>query len=181
MQDKQSKPDEDRLWRAFLYVSGELSNGESDEFERLMLEDDQLCEAVIEATQLTSAVAGSRSVSPQVVSMTDLPPLTASKLRRGRWAGLVAICCCMFVVVVTSQFSTLSDPSVAVSETAEAEQLVDAWADSRSTEVLAEIDHSDFGPQDLEVPGWMMAAVSLEGSGDAGSAIEGRNVEADWF
>ncbi len=185
MQEQQSKPADDlgtdQLWQAFLYVSGELSADDAQAFEDQMLEDSLLCEAVVQASRLTSAVADSLRVSPPTVVAT--PNRRPIRNRREVFAACVAVCCCccLVAVLVTVQFAATPETQVSFSGPTEAEQLVDAWADSFSNDFSTEADHGDFVQQELDVPDWMMAAVSLDAAGESGSGVDGDGVDADWF
>lgn len=180
MQEQQLQPNEDQLWRAFLYVSGELSDDKADEFERQLMDDELLCEAVVEASRLTSAVADSFQTSPQRLVATDCSRRPAKNRLQGV-AALVAVCCCVFAVVSAMQFSATPEQQFGYSEPTEAEQLVDAWADSFSETAPQSADHGDFAEQTLEVPDWMVVAVALDASDASDSDLNGNGVDADWF
>ena len=178
MKNKRSNFSEDELWLAFQYVAGELSTVEAEVFEQQLRDCVSLCEAVVEATLLTSAVAGSQQYEARPAVATAVSRQT----NRGHSgiAALVAVCCCIFAVFIATQFSDTA--AVVAVESTEAERLVDAWADTFSTDNHQEVYNTDFQQQELDVPDWLMAAVSLAESNDqTGNSLDGRGDGAEWF
>lgn len=201
MQEQHSKPDHDQdqdhdqetnqLWQAFLYVSGELSADDEQKFEDQMLVEPLLCEAVVDASRLTTAVADGLRFLPSsvvpTVAATGLKTTLATtnrrpiRSRREVFTACAAVCCCLAAVLMTVQFAATPEAQISGVQPTDAEQLVDAWADSYSNEFATEADHGDFEQQQLNVPDWMMAAVSLDAAGESGGGVDGDGVEADWF
>lgn len=175
---------EDEQWLAFRYVAGELSDAETEAFELQMLDDQRLCDAIVDATLLTTAIAAERTA----VGVKVLPvAATVSPSTGGRRAvvAIVTTCCCMAVVVLASQYAGLPQNTNAFAAVvrSEAEILVDAWAEGFDEDTLVEPLPADIGEADLEIPGWLMAAVSLDGADattDGASSIDSGE-EAEWF
>jgi len=81
--------------------------------------------------------------------------------------AIVSVCCCLLLVVVSARFgsqpaslATLAESSETV-DVAAAEALVDVWADSLELENEDESESVDSLPEELDVPGWLLTAVSL--------------------
>ncbi|MCA9048949.1 MAG: hypothetical protein KDA89_09500 [Planctomycetaceae bacterium] len=174
---------DDAFWDAFRYVSGEMSESEASDFEGRLADDVSLCECVAEATRLSTliyrpAVSTTLRTSGDLISVAGSDSASASLSVGGRRTlsaaaratAVVSVCCCLAIVVL-AVFSAreMGDGGVASnpSSGADAEFLVDLWSSGDAgsggpvTEESAETDM--FGP--LEVPEWMMVAVSQEYSG----------------
>ncbi|HIE99932.1 MAG TPA: hypothetical protein EYG03_10205 [Planctomycetes bacterium] len=156
---------DEQLWQAFRYVGAELSTGEAEAFEQQLLRDVSLCEAVAEATMLTSTVAASGRPRRMIVSSSTTLSHSAGPARQYRMVALTAaLCGCLALVVVSSGFRDVSDGSVDVvaqSDSADAELLVAAWADIFAAQTDDESEYDEFVQQELAVPDWMLAAVTL--------------------
>lgn len=113
----ETQPTDEKLLTAFRYVAGELDRSESDRFELQMEADVALCDAVIQATEISLAVAQAAPtgfVLPAAnglaetttvqsdVSVQQVRPKAAAPAA-GRSSRLTAVClsmtCCLLVVV----------------------------------------------------------------------------------
>lgn len=190
--DKRNRhSDEDQQWMAFRYVSGELSAVEADAFELQMLDDEQLCDAVVEATLLSASIAASK----QPTSVKLIPTESPSPSQRARQvdsqrstlAAVVAVCCCLTLVVAAGKFSDVSQTGeelrlVDSDESSDAERLVDAWAAGLGEDEISVQVNGGAGEHELDVPEWLFAAVSLaspDSSTDA--ALDGSEEDGEWF
>jgi hypothetical protein len=111
------QPTDEQLLTAFRYVAGELDRSESDRFELQMEADVTLCDAVIQATEISLAVAQAAPagvVQPAAKGLaqrtTVQSDVSAQQVRpkaiaptAGRSSRLTAVClstiCCLLVVV----------------------------------------------------------------------------------
>ncbi|MEZ6130126.1 MAG: hypothetical protein R3C59_15685 [Planctomycetaceae bacterium] len=185
---------DDSLWHAFRYVAAELSDAEAESFEQQLLNDAELCEAVIEVTRLTSAVASGSSLLPvkpvTLVASTPpvaLPSANGSPSRVGRTVAVVAaLCCCVIFVTRTSSVSN-PEPSdvIAVdghSFDSDAELLVSVWAAGELHEDDMETDGTDLLNHDLDVPEWLLTALSPPTAGETPNQSLGESKEdGDWY
>ena len=158
---------ETQLWEAFQYVSGDLTVEESEQFELRMADDADLCDAVAEATLLTLSVAelpaGSESISLQAAATQEQVPQQSRSAHRAI-ATIVSLTCCLALGVFLLRSPSAPSPAssteatVADQTTDNAEDLVNAWADSFADEESeTEVAVAD----ELEVPDWMFAAMTL--------------------
>ena len=178
MSDHQSKHSDEQFWQAFQYVAGELSAIESEVFEQRMLEDVSLCEAVTEAALLTSSVAAARRPQQKPVVPVSVPYQQSDRSYRAT-AVIAVVCCCVLVAMVAANFSQFrvgSGEETLAAVPSEAELLVNAWVESSSEDASPEAEGVELRPQDLDVPDWMLTAVSLadlDHSADADGPGEG--------
>ena len=163
MNKEQKQFSEDDHWLAFRYVSGELSAADAEAFELQMLDDPRLCDAVVEAGLLVTTIASTEKQPAAAREKQRVSPRPQTAI-----ASFVAVCCCLLVVSLAARLATTRDSgseSVASSGSAEVENvevLVDVWIDGISDDAEMESIEADLLSQDLEVPGWLMAAVSLD-------------------
>lgn len=149
----QNRPNNDvRLWRSVCYLLEELPPSERDEFEAALAEDVELCVALAQATQL---VAGLQAMRP-------LPQLRPVPHRPGRtvWlATAVSVAALALFAVLLSESLTVNRPLATV-------RLVSLWRRGvpAASHVLSETDDDDHIAADDHIPGWLIAAVSLEHS-----------------
>lgn len=179
MTDIKNQNQEDRLWEAFQYVSGEMSESRSFDFETRLEHDTELCTAVAEVSLLMAATADSsggriqqtsqRSVS--VVSAELRPERTksGSSVRR-LLATVVAVCTCICITFLSTRNieDELLVSSSADSAVSEAETLVLVWMGDGQEEIDRESFQEETLPGDLEVPDWMLAGVTLTDFEDKG-------------
>ena len=173
---------EENLWQAFLYVAGELSSDEAEAFEQRMLEDLRLCEAVAQATQLSCDIAAT-----DISTASDRPNISKAagetiwSSRRNLLATFAALCCLIVFGFVASQ-RNFTNESVAEglgTQNVEAGLLVSAWA--AAGDPVDDFESADETDGDLDVPGWMLAAVSmseLEALGNPDGSAAGRGSDA---
>ncbi len=156
---------DEQLWQAFRYVGAELSTVEVEAFEQQMLRDVSLCEAVAEATKLTSTVAASGLPRHMIVASPATLSHHANPVGRYRIVALTAaLCGCLTLIVVLSGFRDTSDgaiEAVAQLDSTDAELLVAAWVENYSAQTVDESEFDETIQQELAVPDWMLAAVTL--------------------
>ena len=162
------EPESDLHWKAFLYVSGELTVDESMSFERLLAEDQEAREAVALAVELTQALA---IVGP-------LPRSVSRKWSNRRvlaWAGSMAAAACLAVAIVP-----ILRPVVPTESQGDTSSVALAWSGLRvgpdadwtafvsgvQTPVagsLAEIENADETESSTErpLPSWLLSAASV--------------------
>ncbi|MEZ6124617.1 MAG: hypothetical protein R3C49_15770 [Planctomycetaceae bacterium] len=173
---------EDRLWRAFRYVAGELSADECEAFELEMLNDSHLCEAVVQATTLCLSIAdspaASRSSSNSGVVVLPMRSPVSSGLGRRMVAVAAALCACLLVVGWLSRSESTRMPAETVASGSEdAELLVNVWADEFARDSSGEYEVADPVVVELDVPEWMLTALT-EPAGDR-SATDGIHQETE--
>jgi ferric-dicitrate binding protein FerR (iron transport regulator) len=152
--------DHDRHWQAFLYVSGEMSPAEAEEFEAQLADDQTAREAVADAVQLLATMAA--SVTPAATEITATPQ---SIPQSRHFAALVTVAALVLVCL------SLIHLRQSGRDNSPARELVSLWAESQSlTDDSVEADGASNGEdEDLTVPGWMLAAVET----DTGKKAEG--------
>jgi hypothetical protein len=140
-------------WLALQYVLGELSESDRSTFELRLADDLQACEAVVAATRLAMTLQAATSiVAPAAVMPVRSKSLTGAWLAIGMTSAAMALSC-----LLVFRTPTPATPSSAA-------QLVSLW----HAEADAGDEDSDDGDDlmdaagDVAVPGWMLAAVSLE-------------------
>ena len=157
---------DDQFWQAFQFVAGELPDAQSEAFELQMLDSPTLCEAVSEAVRLSAAVAAGVESPKPIARPTIVRCESPSRRRRSFGKSVVAIsatvCCCLLLLLVVSSDSNF-ESAIAIDDdaTEEAELLVSAWASGFADDVGDEADDAEFDQQELDVPDWMLAAVTL--------------------
>lgn len=170
--------DDDRHWQAFCYLQGEMSADEAEQFEQQMLNDADLCAAVAETSLLTSAVS---AVPPATIT----PALSTAgrKTSSGRrvtasLAVAAAVCCCAAATLYLSVDRSSGTASSSVTgRISDADFLVTAWADSMESESEPETGSPETtDDEELNVPDWMLAAVSDH---QPSAAEDGGTVEND--
>ena len=151
-----SKVDEDLNWLATQYVLGELSGADRESFETRLAGDVAACEAVMSASRLLLTV---QAVSAAPTPAVSTPATNLRRSARGAWAAVAAVCMAV-VALCLIPFST-PDTVESVASNDSAAQLVSLWRTGGvPDEDLEEVD--DSVDDDVAVPGWMIAAVSLE-------------------
>ncbi|QDT26590.1 hypothetical protein Enr10x_18940 [Gimesia panareensis] len=167
----------DLEWLAFQYVSNELSETESQEFETLLAEQQSARDALVSATQL---VAGLKSIEPQpALQTTAETSRTVSSSRLAFWGLLTSAAAILLLVPTLFKTSGTTDsPAVPVAQAEpspeDVEHLLDLWSDSSTENSVAvslntgseALEFSDqqnvlADNQSLEVPDWLYTAVSL--------------------
>ncbi|WP_435010180.1 hypothetical protein P12x_001414 [Tundrisphaera lichenicola] len=143
------EPDSDLHWLAFRYATGEMSDPEEVDFERMLADDQSAREALAGAVELSGA-------------MSALPPKTWSRPRRFltrrtlAWSGLAAAAC----LAVASLWSL----GTMKTESPDAAEVAMAWSDlDRSDPIMTEIDYPESISEleasgELAIPSWILAA-----------------------
>ncbi|MCP4170925.1 MAG: hypothetical protein GY758_09165 [Fuerstiella sp.] len=165
MSNQKIKFSDEQLWQAFQYVAAELSVADTEAFEQQLLLDVALCDAVATATVLTSTVAaGGRQRGTLVPSCVTLPQKSHPKARHRMVAVTASACCCLALVLFLSLLpGTSGDLSVSTAQenVADAEWLVAVWSENFADHADEESDYDDSAEQELAVPDWLVAAVTL--------------------
>ncbi len=179
MSSQKNQFSDEQLWQAFQYVGAELSTAEAEALEQQMLRDVSLCEAVAEATMLTSSVAASGRPRHTIVPTSVSSSQNAGPAGRNQVVALMAaLCGCLALVVVSSGFPDVPNGLagvVAQADSIDAEFLVAAWADNFAAQTDEESEYDEFVQQELAVPDWMLAAVTLADLG----AVEHSDMPVD--
>jgi hypothetical protein len=165
MKSQQNHSQDEQLWQAFRYVAAEFSVVEAEAFEQQMLQDSALCEAVAEATMLSSSVAASGRRYGPIAPPIGTLSLNAGVSQRYRTVAFTAAtCCCLALVIILSGHSDISESptdDIVQTDIADAELLVAAWVENLVGQTDDESEYDDFNQQDLAVPDWMLADVTL--------------------
>jgi hypothetical protein len=186
----QNLSDRELDWLAFRYIAGELTDGESSEFESRLATDQEACEAVSKAVELA-----------EVTSMANRGPLVEVSLPRASnhpdWTRRVAWMVCgaaaCLVLMVIAQHVESKGPAAIASGGSKTElvdgqpgagtpegrrlsggspELALAWVQARSSATAIELADASGSPADepgldvtglseITAPTWMVAA--LEG------------------
>lgn len=185
-----SNGDGELNWLATRYVLGELSVAEHAAFESRLADDVAACEAVASASRLV--LAGQRAMSSGTVpaSTSSLEPAgrgrptpaALTRSVRGAWSvvavasAAIAVACLFLVRSPREENSVVVDASKVVSPSPA--ELVSLWR-SGTDSVVVEPEEIEIEPgdDDMAVPGWMLAAVSLEvrGSLDPLDPVDARD------
>src|SRR5262249_38082502 len=145
-------PSNEQNWMALQYVLGEFSDADRDAFEQRLIDEPELCEAVAQASLLVSSTRA--ALEPAVVPVAPQP-------QRGSWLAVAATSASVAALglfamqLPTAPRSAQRDPAAA--------ELVSLWESGGDDGDLddADADSAD-AAGDVSVPGWMLAAVSLE-------------------
>ena len=75
----------------------------------------------------------------------------------------IAVCCCLALLVVVSQPASNVNMANATGsvEQEDAELLVGVWTDEAISGAVIELEESDIVPDNLDVPDWLLAAVTI--------------------
>lgn len=159
--------DDERNWIAFQYVTGELSDAERDAFEERLLDDLAACEAVAAMSELCQQYQHATDVEPASSIHHTPTPTVFSRLRS--WVAVAStLAAVVWLFVLLDGTETPSVSSINPTETEDAAGLIAGWANSEPEETLPEdslykLNEVDFNDGSApEIPGWMIAAVSLE-------------------
>ena len=172
--------DEHQNWLAMQYVLGELSESERDAFEERMSNDLAICEAVTLASRLVLTARAALGEEPacrvdQLTRPASVPDhsISATHSSRSSWLAVTVVSVAMALLCLFAL--QLPDRSPNGTEVARrdpaAAELVSLW---RSGMNSGEADSDDAdeltdATGDVAVPGWMLAAVSLEAAADGPS------------
>jgi len=179
----------DRGLSAFRYVSGEMDVAEVMEFESLLRDDAELCDAVAQAVLLVEGLNATHSVG-------TIPPRTEREVGRSamtwdsRIIWTISILSCCLIVGLLLSGRTAGPRSTERAQIAleakrrllEQRDLVDVYSVLHQSshdelddveeylpgESLTDVDRFDTrDDESVEVPDWMIAAVALDASDDA--------------
>lgn len=164
---------DENLWQAFLYVSGDMTEAQSELFEERLLEDESLCEAVSHAVRLTAAVAEG-DVDHSVLRPAPVLSVQAGPAERRRnpaatvkghsgIAALAALAMCLCVMWAISGFQDREPGGAVALETSEtdAEWIVSVWAEESAMAATGPDELEGDLDEDLDVPDWLVTAVSI--------------------
>ena len=143
-------PDE-LAWRAFQYVSGDLSPAESDDFERCLADDQDAREAVAQAVELGTTLASALE-HPVVVATRSTKSHSLRWARRLAWMGAGAAVCLVLLVPLSRLAPSRAELALNFPSSAETGQLALVWAQAHSHDqagdALAPADVAGNGPGD---------------------------------
>lgn len=183
MDNDSEKFNDQQLWEAFCYVAGEFSDVEEESFEQRMLEDGMLCEAVRYATMQTLAIASVQVAAQPQVTLAGAPDSVRQPARADGSrviAGLLAVGCCLLLVVLASTFSEHpAHPAQVEDSTKHAELLVNFWASESRRDEVQDAENLDDVSHEIEVPEWLFAAVALPAT-DQGDRRGNSEDAEDW-
>lgn len=185
---------ESRTWLAMQFVLGELTDDQTAQFDAAMLNDPTLCDAVIEATRLTSGLMLAPELSSSPLPLPGLSSVRqpASGHRRGfvSWivGGAVVAAMSLSVMSVLSPSKdsaglSISGPQVALATAVDMET-ANVYVELLPDDGLLEADEDGVeesvdrdAMNDLMAPEWLLTAVELEQQ----SAAESPADEGDVF
>lgn len=161
--------DDELNWLAFQYVTEQLPENQREAFETVLADDLAACEAVAAMSELAIQL---KQASRFEVSRPAKTPLGLSA-RVGSWIAVGSTLVALgwiFMLLNTdnSETSPRITVSEAVSDSEEAAGLISGWTGDDEEIVLIEENLLDVETLDLndsstpDIPGWMIAAVSLE-------------------
>lgn len=173
------QPDGDDVqWLAMRYVLGELSDEQAETFEAAMLEDVALCEAVLQATLLNSAVAlayqSKHSVMPVLAGVAGdesvLPVRATDRSSFASFGVFAATTAMVLAVMAMVWMQNFPQAELLASEDdATADMLAMLLRNSSSSDLSSEVD--EFSPTDdsvtsLVAPEWLLTAVDLDSASE---------------
>jgi anti-sigma factor RsiW len=163
----------DDAWLALQYVLGELSPSEQAALEIRLSDDPALCQQVADATLLLATL----QAAEPVVSVPAVTAVPADPPRR-RLAAVICVAAaalCLVLAVLPREEHRLRQPG----EAGAAAKLVGFWRGHAGGLVALsddlDDDHADWSND--QVPGWMIAAVSLE---QHRKHTTGENTDDEW-
>jgi hypothetical protein len=164
--------DDERNWTALRYVLGELDPAECEAWETRLATEEACCAAVAEATLFALNLQQACPVSPVVVAVpVSVHPAERSTSRAGAACAAMLAAAACFLVLVQSPRPSVEDEQII--------RLVALWRQQVVPSVTATADLDEDlalpGSED-RIPGWLLAAVSLEerqrAAGDANEVWE---------
>lgn len=176
-------------WLAFQYLSNELSDQESEAFEKLLADQQAARQALATATQLVAGLKSMEPLSVESLATDNVSTITTRQsfetsspalFRSQQWA---LVSCAAIVLLVTTFLLTKpvshqsASSHVAQSEPSQEdlEHVLDLWSESAedtsitvstlnsSSDSIELIDQQNVlaENQPLEIPDWLYTAVSL--------------------
>ncbi|MBD3673534.1 MAG: hypothetical protein HUJ26_08405 [Planctomycetaceae bacterium] len=158
-------PDDELNWLAFQYVAGEMTEAENEAFEERLLDDLVACEAVAAMSGLYDQFQDAVALSSAANTPSVVTPISGLR----SWAAVgstLAALAWLFALLTGTESDSVS--SVVLNESEDVASLIAGWTGSDSEETLADDSTLNLNAFDLkdgtdpEIPGWMIAAVSLE-------------------
>ncbi|MDB4637764.1 MAG: hypothetical protein P8M30_00560 [Planctomycetaceae bacterium] len=161
--------DDELNWLAFQYVTEQLPENQREAFETVLADDLAACEAVAAMSELAIQL---KQVSRRELSQPEKTPLGLST-RLGSWVAVGSTLVALgWIFMLLNTDNSETSPRIAVSEAVtdseEAAGLIAGWTGDEEETVLIEENLLDVETLDLndsstpDIPGWMIAAVSLE-------------------
>lgn len=161
--------DDELNWLAFQYVTEQLPENQREAFETVLADDLAACEAVAAMSELAIQL---KQVSRRELSQPEKTPLGLST-RLGSWVAVGSTLVALgWIFMLLNTDNSETSPRIAVSEAVtdseEAAGLIAGWTGDEEETVLIEENFLDVETLDLndsstpDIPGWMIAAVSLE-------------------
>jgi hypothetical protein len=153
----------DDAWQAVQYVLGELSAHAAARFEARLAEDAALCQHVADASLLVATTKAAAPVFTAPVDVVRPAGGMRAAASRSRWAAVAAVAAsalCLMLSIVPRD-----DRSTQPGETSSAAKLLSLWrgqGDALACDADCDgiDDYAEWSSD--HVPGWMIAAVSLE-------------------
>lgn len=168
------QPGDDVQWLAMRYVLGELSDEQAETFEAAMSEDVALCEVVLQATLLNSAVAlvyqSQHSVMPVMAGVAGdetILPFRATDRSSFAPFGVFVATAAMVLAVMAMVWMQNSPQAkeLASDDDATADMLAMLLHNSSSSDLSSEVDEfssTDDSVTSLVAPEWLLTAVDLD-------------------
>lgn len=159
--------DEQQSWLAMQYVLGELSESERDAYEDRMSNDLAICEAVTAASRLVLTARTALELDGRPSPALDRNHgVNGTHSIRSSWLVVAVTSVAMALLCVFSLHVPVRSPSgtnVANGNPAAAE-LVSLWRSGMNAGEAESDESEDLvdASGEVAVPGWMLAAVSLE-------------------
>lgn len=165
-------------WRAFLYVAGEMSHAEAEQFEQLLADDLAACEAVARVTELSlSAHTILENQSTSLVSTRSEQPSRSTR-RVATVAAFAALSLLIAIISVPNYSGDSENGKVSVAdreqERSRSEQILSHWMTPVSTSAEDSIEELELLSEETvlvsyeldgevgQIPAWMFDAVLLE-------------------
>lgn len=162
---------DDLNWQAQQYVLGEMSAEELAAFESRLANDEAACEAVVAASALVLALQAAvpdtsvpRLVESEPVCLGSAPSERPLSERRNPWMSVAALTMSLAALLCLGLVQVPTGPSMASRDTVDAAALVSLWH-TGMVDDAEDVDDSEdaLDPAgSVAVPGWMLAAVSIE-------------------
>lgn len=160
-------------WLATQYVLGELSENARHLFEERLATDLAACEAVAAASHLTLTLRA--AVKPDSVAFVVPPQLHCRSSQYRSWIGLAGAAAAVVIVAVAFSPSASRTPQLTQADHT-ASELVAIWRNEAVDPNGGGADEADVevtvAGQEIAVPGWLLAAVSLEQGKATGNSSE---------
>lgn len=162
--------DDELNWLAFRYVAGELTGEEAASFETRLANDLSVCEAVAAVSELTiSTQATLLSERLETARRTEDPRPWTARVRSWVAVGSTVLALGWLFLLLgdgSDRAARKTADSPTRNQSQSAADLIAHWSRYGETEFsdeFPEIAPTELTePDDPDIPGWMIAAVSLE-------------------